>query len=233
MNFITKIKVGIAVALVTAPAFVNGQSYNITPNDTLIVNAPFNDLNHFTIQQNNLTSGSLIFSWQQILLDIPTGWTANLCDNGHCYPGFPLSGTMDTIFVGAYGLMSIGVDPDTISGTAIIQYAVWEENTPAQADTLTWIITANRTTGILESKIKNDFSIFPNAANKYINILTNLQAGFQYLIYDASGKQIKQGNSTSHFFTVPLDNFANGNYTISIIDLNKNIFTKQFIIQKR
>ena len=233
MNFITKIIVGCAVALATAPAFVFGQNYDLTPNDTLIVNAPFNDLNHFTIQQNNLTSGSLVFSWQQILLDIPIGWEANLCDNGNCYPGFPLSGTMDTIFVGAYGLMSIGVDPDTISGTAIIQYAVWEESTPTEADTLTWIITANRTTGILETKIKNEFSIFPNAANNYINILTNLQKGFQYLIYDGSGKQVKQGNSNSYSLSVPLHSFANGNYTISIIDLNKNIFTKQFIIQHR
>lgn len=231
MNIITKIIAGCAVALVTAPAFVFGQNYNITPNDTLIVNAPFNRLNHFTIQQNNLTTGSLVFSWQQVFLDIPIGWEANLCDNGNCYPGFPFSGTMDTIFTGSYGLMSIGVNPDTISGTAIIQYAVWEESTPSEIDTLTWIITANGTTGILETKIKNKFSIYPNAANNYINILTNLPKGFQYLIYDASGKQIKNGNSTSHFICVPLHNYANGNYTISIIDFNKNIFTKQFIIQ--
>ncbi len=221
------------MAFAIATTFVYGQNYKITPNDTITATAPFSALNHFTIQQNNLIKGTLVFSWQQILLDIPKGWTANLCDNGHCYPAFPTGGTMDTVFKGDYGLMSIGIFPDTISGTAVVRYAVWESNTPKHLDTLTWIISANETTGTFKTKKNNDFSIYPNVANNNINIFTNLSAGFQFLICDANGKQIEKGNSTSNEIFISTANFSNGNYTISIIDLNHNIYTKQLIIQHK
>ena len=155
-SWIFNIKVGLTVAFAAVTTFVCGQSYIISPNDTLIDTAPFSNLTHFNIQQINLTSSPLVFSWQQIGLSIPAGWDANLCDNGNCYAGFPISGTMDTVFSGDYGLMSVGINPYTISGTAIIQYTVWEENTPQQIDTLTWIISAEATSGI-----KNNTSGIP------------------------------------------------------------------------
>ena len=145
---ISKFSVLVAAISLVAADTLYAQNYNITPNDSVVAVAPFNDFNHFTIQENNLTTNALIFSWQQVLLSVPAGWTANLCDAGHCYTGFPVTGTMDTVFNGDFGLMSIGVDPGTILGTAFIQYVVWEESTPLQKDTLTWIITANGSTGI-------------------------------------------------------------------------------------
>ena len=119
---------------VNAITFAYGQSYSITPNDSIVSNTSFNTTTHFDIQQNNLTAGSLVFSWQLVALNFPAGWTASLCDNANCYGGFPAGGTMDTVFTGNNGFISIGINPDTITGTALIQYVVWEASTPTQVD---------------------------------------------------------------------------------------------------
>jgi hypothetical protein len=50
----------------------NGQRYFIVPNDSLIVNAPFNELSHFTIQQQNNTFGQLFLHWERISLNVPS-----------------------------------------------------------------------------------------------------------------------------------------------------------------
>ncbi len=192
--WIFKIKVGLTAAFAVVTTFVCGQSYIITPNDTLMDTTPFNNLTHFNIQQLNLTSTPLVFSWQQIGLSIPAGWDANLCDNGNCYAGFPVSGTMDTVFNGDYGLMSVGINPYTISGTAIIQYTIWEENTPQQIDTLTWIISAD-----VNSGIKNNTSEIPKIwLNQNIIHIQNISGQFSTLqLVDLSGNLVFTTNINS------------------------------------
>ena len=226
-----KLKIGFAVAFATAATFACGQSYSLYPADSIVANAPFDDLTHFNILQNNLTEDSLTLSWQQISLDIPIGWTGYLCDNGQCYIDFPNSGTMNTVYSGEYGLMAVGINPLQIEGTAFIQYTVWDQNFPAQVDTLTWVIDASGVSKLYISETDFSFNIFPNIAYKNITISTNLKDGFQYMIFDLNGKLVVKGNSFSNIEILPVENFANGNYTISIFNKIKVFTTKKFIIQ--
>ena len=231
MLFSLKRLVLVVVFLLASTSIFFAQSYSISPNDSIVVVTPYSDLNHFTIQQNNLTNGYLVFSWQQVSLNIPVGWTANLCDAGNCYPGFPTNGTMDTIFSGNYGLMSLGINPDTIIGTAIIRYAVWEVNTPAQIDTLTWIITANGSVGIIDLRDKNNFSIYPNPAKNSVSIVSDFQSEFSFTMNDIVGKEIYSGTSVNNNISLSICNFPNGVYSISIFNKGNYIETKKIVIQ--
>ncbi|MBC7383259.1 MAG: T9SS type A sorting domain-containing protein [Bacteroidia bacterium] len=226
-----KLKTGLAVVLTTATVFTFAQSYNITPNDTFMDLTPFNKLSHFTIQQNNLTNGKLLFNWQQLVLNIPSGWTANLCDNGHCYADFPVKGKMDTVFKSEYGMMSLGIDPGMVSGTALIRYAIWEQSTPENMDTLTWIISSNSATGFTETEPDKSLLIFVDVSGDNIHLLTSLNKGFYCSISDISGKQVYSENFIFSTANISSENFPNGFYNILIMDSNKNIKTKKIMIQ--
>jgi hypothetical protein len=225
------IEVVLAAVLTAATPFLYGQSYTITPNDTIEAIAPLNDLKHYNILQLNNTGEKLVLSWQQLKLSIPKGWLANLCDNGHCYNDFPLSGTMDTVIGSDYGLMSVGIDPGTIPGNGIIQYMVWDINFPLKKDTLTWIITANKTSNLRVLEDDISFNVFPNPANTSLEITSDLSSVYKVIISDVLGKEIYSIISYKNSILVCTENFPNGLYNVSTWNKNKVIDSKKIAIQ--
>lgn len=206
------------------------QSYSITPNDSMEGSVPFNDLYHFIIQQNNLTEDNIILSWEKIYTEIPEGWLAYLCDLGFCYGDFPESGTMDTVPPGEYGLLSIGLNPFEITGTAVIKYSVWDENHPEKMDTLTWIINSESSTA-LESSSTNKVIIYPNPAKDLIIIHFSFQDHLNYKITNSSGINVDQGTILNSQPQISLNSLAEGVYFITIYD-EKTVYSERFIIQR-
>lgn len=230
INSYYRILLAVAGMLATAGNLF-AQQYTIAPNDSIVAYAPFNDITHFTITQPNTSGHKLLLSWQQVFLSIPGGWTANLCDNGHCYSDFPLSGTMDTIYNGDYGLMSAGIDPGSINGTAIIRYALWEAAAPEHKDTLTWIITAVNTTGTNETQAFPVLSLYPNPAPNSIYITT--RSALDFTITDVTGKQVLSGTLKAGVNSIDTRQIPEGNYFISAFTPDKEkIVTQQLIIQQ-
>ena len=227
---INKLKLFVIAFFLVVTNSLIAQNYSITPNDTVIVTVPFNDLYHFNIQQNNLTAGYLIFSWEKIQVTYTEGWEANLCDNGNCYIGFPDSGTMDTVFNGDYGLMSIGINALEIPGTATVQYVVWEENTPFQMDTLTWFVSTESPSNLENATSELFVLIYSNGSDKSINIETTLIDGFDFVISDMLGRKIESGKSTSPNLQVDTNGLKNGIYLVSISQNMHTIKTSRVII---
>ncbi len=214
--------------------FVYSQSYTITPKDSIVAFASFNKLTHFNIQQNNQSGRTLILNWKRIAVSIPTGWAANLCDNAHCFTDFPESGTMDSVFNTEYGLLAVGINPDTIQGTAWVQYEVWDLNYPNNKDTLTWIISSNNITGINKVEFHNYNlpGVYPNPASDFFYINTGMQSGFEFLIIDMYGKEIQKGvNELNGKEEVSSVNLANGVYQIIISKNKKPVSTTRINIQ--
>ena len=207
-----------------------GQSYSITPNDSMEGSVPFNDLYHFIIQQNNLTDDNIILSWEKIYAEIPGGWLAYLCDLGFCYGNFPDSGTMDTVPAGEYGLLSVGVNPFEINGTGAVQYRVWDEAHPEKVDTLTWIINSENTTSI-KNTFPNNFIVYPNPAKNQFTICSSLEDNKNYKITNCNGIIVGQGDLHSSQTQITLNAFPEGIYFIIIYD-DTNTFSERFIIQR-
>ncbi len=207
-----------------------GQSYSITPNDSMEGSVPFNDLYHFIIQQNNLTEDNIILSWEKIYAVIPEGWLAYLCDLGFCYGNFPDNGTMDTVPAGENGLLSVGINPFEISGTGIVQYTVWDVAYPEKIDTLTWIINSESETGI-EFSSPNEFKVYPNPAKNQITIHSLFQDNNNYKITNCNGIVVEQGTMLSGRSEISLMSLPAGIYFIAIYD-ERNVSSKSFIIQR-
>jgi hypothetical protein len=134
------------IMLVFAAAFVavNTASaqpvFYSTPKDTITASLTSGVKGSYMFRQYATGTGTLNLSWKQIEAALPTGWEANLCDNGTCYLNLPAAGSMNAVPAGDYGLMKLDITPHINDGTAVIRYAVWDTGTPASSDTLTWII---------------------------------------------------------------------------------------------
>jgi hypothetical protein len=170
-----------------------GQNYVISPDDTLIATAPYNDLTIFDIFMQNTANNKISLSWTTISSNIPTGWDYSLCDLGTCYPGLPAGATMDSVNVGGQGFLGLNINPYALPGTATVRIYVYETGNQANGDTLTWIINS-APTNINEVTLESLVSIYPNPAIDMINIgmtSTDRQIAFVEL-YTITGKKLIQ-----------------------------------------
>jgi hypothetical protein len=161
------------------------QSYYHSPNDTIMENAEFNDVNVFNITQLHPTADTLYFKWYKQSIEMPGTWEASICDVGHCYTTLRDSGIMDPIYPGDAGLMSLHIDPKFEAGTATIRYTIFAENTPERVDTLTWIITASGPTGFNEPDLSQ-----PEIINNGKEIICkNLKGEYsKAFLYNSNGR---------------------------------------------
>ena len=229
MKFIRlEISMVVTAIMIAVTNILPAQNYSITPDDTIIGWVPYNDIYHFNFLQNNLTTGSLIFSYEKVDVVYPIGWTANLCDNGTCFEGFPNSGTMDTVFNGDVGLMSVGINPGVIPGSSLVQYAIWEVSTPEIVDTLTWIVTAGEPTIIDEISSIFDFIFNPQIHSLLIS--SNINDGFEYFVCDLTGRALIKGKSFQSEVSIDVASFKTGIYFIYILKWQTIVKGKQLFI---
>lgn len=231
MSILSKIVLSVA-AIFAATDISFAQSYSIVPNDTINMIGMMEDLETLSIQQLNTSTNILQLKWAKLNESVPAMWEASVCDNQVCYTSLVDSGSMNPINPNDYGLLLTHITPHVNYGTAVIRYVVWDITNPASKDTLTYILTVTTTSGSPDVENKNAFSIFPNPASENINIISNLPAGFQFLITDISGKEIEKGISKANSVSVNTKNLQNGIYCVSLFIENKIITTKQLIIQK-
>ena len=228
-----RFKFVLSVAVVIAATDISfAQSYSIVPNDTINMIGMMEDLETLSIQQLNVSTNTIQLKWSKVSENVPALWDASVCDNYTCYTSLLDSGSMNPISPNDYGFLLLHITPHVNYGTAIIRYVIWDVNAPWLRDTLTYILTVTATAGITDIENKNVFHIFPNPANECVSIISKLKTGFQFLVSDVSGKEIKKGISKANSISVNTENLQNGIYWISLFTENKIITTKQLIIQK-
>ncbi len=222
-------KIICVVAIIATTQISFAQNYIHSPNDTLIANAVFDDVGVFNINQLHPNNDTLFFRWKKWLVNIPTTWEASMCDVGHCYTSVVDSSTMDAVYPTDIGIMSLHLNPHFEAGTGIVQVLFWEQKTPTQIDTLTWVITANGALAIGTNEYKNAIQIFPNPSSNQLTISTNLENGFWYAIYDVLGNAIENGFSINDKIHLNTSYYLNGNYSL-IISTDKNFQQIKFQI---
>lgn len=121
----------------------NTQGYYHSPNDTLWASTVLDQQVTMNITQVHTSNDTLQFVWQKLLVDLPFGWDATICDNSNCNLALIDGDTTLPVLPGDDGLLLIHCTPQITTGVGIIQYTMFEINQPTQLDTLTWIIEAN------------------------------------------------------------------------------------------
>lgn len=230
MGVLSKIVLLVVVIFATTDISF-AQSFSNTPKDTVNTIGILEDVETLSIQQRNISSNTIILSWEKVSETIPLLWEASVCDNQTCNTSLVDNGTMNPIVPTDYGFLLLHITPHTNYGTAIVRYAVWDIATPTLKDTLTYILTVNAPSTINETENKNVFSIFPNPATESIHVVFADNKQHLFEIHNSVGEKISSG-ITSTNYKLPVSNLNNGIYTISILSENQIIHTKKFLIQK-
>jgi hypothetical protein len=193
INFSKSCKILIVVFATTINISM-AQSYHHSPNDTIISNAPFDDVSVFNIIQVHTIADTIQFKWEKQSVYLPATWEATLCDYAHCYTTLEDTGTTDPIVYGGDGLMSLHINPYFQAGTGIIRYSIYATNSPFQVDTLTWIITATAPSGI--EKTSDSQPLIYNVRNQIV--CKNLNNNYsRALLYDLNGRLLLDKNISS------------------------------------
>lgn len=200
------------------------QNYLLSPGDSIVATAQFDDLAVYNILENNISSDSLFLSWKKVSAYVPVGWEAVNCDNNNCYTELKDSGDMLPVVVGEYGLMSVHVTPHQNEGTAIIQYVIWETFNQPIADTLTWIISAG-TTGIEDEPV--DAANFIIVGNQLF-VQNNVGADALLRVFDIRGRILVQTNITSVISAIDMSHIPAGVFLIDLQNAGTHLVKKIF-----
>lgn len=212
-------KIYTSVAAIILAACLNNtsaQTYSISPNDTLVVTAPYNTLSIYDIFQDNITSTPIDLGWTLITNNLYPGWDYSLCDLGHCYTGLPSGGQMDPVPVAGQGFLGLNVDPGTVSGTGIVRIYVYDITAPNNGDTLTWIVSTPPV-GIETYSSALQFDLFPNPSIDHILVQTTAPAdeSIEISITDMTGRiLVASVQSNGSQYIVNIAALPPGNYLL-------------------
>ena len=229
MTNIYKILLSVVV-VITAIDTSSAQTYSIIPNDTINMTGIMEDMETLSIQQLNISNGILTLAWQKVSENIPLNWETNVCDNVICYASLINGGTMNPVSPGDYGFLLVHVTPHVNYGTGTIRYAVWDVAFPLIKDTLTYILTVNAPTGVIEDKNITQLSVYPNPADESISFYNKALLSLNYKISDAAGKLIETGHSSSELITINTAAFKGGVYYLSVQSEKGNLQKFKFTI---
>ena len=222
----------LAVAVLLAAAnILSGQSYTLSPNDSIVKQGMMEDLETLSIEQLNTSNDTLILKWQKVSEAVPASWEAGVCDNSFCNTTLIDSGTMNPVLPGEYGLLLIKITPHVNFGTARVRYAVWDAAIPAKKDTLTYILKTENSLALHPTEYTFNRSFYPNPANSTVYILGNDEKGFHYSLTDASGKVVLSGVSKARSMAENIAELPSGVYSLAVYSINNTSTIKKLIIQ--
>ena len=212
---------------------LKSQTYQILPNDTLVVTAPYNTITIFDIYQQNISGAPLNLGWTLIQNGLVAGWDFSLCDYTTCYAGFPASGTMTTVPDSGQGFLGVNVDPTNISGTGIVRFYVFDVTDPNGGDTLTWNISTPPV-GIDDFMSVAQLSVYPNPATSdvFVNV-TGSTANGVVTVNDVAGRVVAGGIQTAPGnFRVDVATLPAGNYILVYTDRDGVTEQRRLIITR-
>ncbi len=202
----------LAAILLFAANAAFSQVYANSPSDSVIALATMDELKVCNISQLHSGTNTLHLKWRKLSAASPIGWDISLCDYAHCYTTLPDTGSMDPVFPGDVGLMSLHVTPHTVNGTATIVYALWDASAPSHIDTLTWVVSCTNTSTTLLTI--GSPTVFAYGKNVYVN-----NAGLYYeaaIVYDIDGRVVAQRHLPGVEERITLPWLPDGVYTVRL-----------------
>jgi hypothetical protein len=187
----------------------------------------------YNFTNNSLDATDTMFSWKLIEINMPSTWTAQICDPFACLEG---SGTLG--FESSYSILnSMGNNTGVFlldffsngnSGTGVMKVAIKSVKT-GFSDTIiaegkVWPVSVKET-----AKQNKEFSFYPNPAKDELVLKYNSKENFQVEIFNILGSKVKTFSLFGGQTTVNIQDLENGIYFLRFKDDGKTMsktFTK-------
>lgn len=204
------------------------QSFYHSPNDTLFANSFLDQQVTMNITQVHTANDTLQFVWQKLLVDLPVGWEATICDNSNCNLALIDSDTTLPVLPGDDGLLLVHCTPHITQGIGIIQYTIYELHDPLNLDTLTWIIDASA----LSLDNKNQQEVFFQVKNHTLiwNGDDNSSVDLNVIGIDGRMVYAYSGTSKNEFL---LNEISTGYYWVILLSKGKYFKQKIYVNENK
>lgn len=208
-----------------------GQSFTLSPNDTIEGTYPDNSFAYDYIYVDNNSGGPLTINFTLISNTcISNGWFNNMCTNVTCYSNVPSSGSLGAIPNGGQGYFRYQCGFDGFSGTGWMRLRVYESGNPSNADTLTYLYHVYNTASIENSNANATIKMYPNPAIDILNIQSKYMMANGFIqIRDISGKIMLQQLFISGLSSIQVSQFPAGVYFASVYDGNNIVYSGKFL----
>ena len=225
----------IIITLLVLTNFVVAQNFTIIPKvgkgQASTLKDKIEVIVNFT--NNAIDATDTAFSWEVIELNMPTTWTAQICDPFTCIEGsgklgFKSSFSKGTAVGNNTGFFSLDFFSNGNSGNGIMKVAIKSVKT-GFTDTITaegkvWLVSVKETV-----KQNKDFSFYPNPAKDELVLKYNSKENFQVEIFNILGSKVKTFSLYGGQTTVNIQDLESGIYFLRFKDDGKTIsktFTK-------
>ena len=220
---------------------VMSQTFSILPSNAISDTAACGTSPHAnTIYISNPTSSALDLKYTVVSNAMPdiACWDYMFCDWNQCFPYLPSGTTYPQVLIPANtytASMILDVTPFNNKGQGSFVITILETNNPSNSQTVTWNIYGcqtgtNCTAGIFETVDNNNFVLFPNPAEDFINVeITNSYKPCSSIqVYNVVGEKLLEYSGIKNNKTkIDLTKLPAGGYFIKYYS-GEGVSVKQF-----
>lgn len=198
---------------------VFAQEFNSHPRNQTVTGpvTKFELVGHAFIKN---VSGDTTFTWKRINNDLPTNWEAAICDNQTCW-GTDVDRNVIFIREGDSSILDPHFYPSNTDGIGYNRVIVWRGNDSLNADTLEFNADTWGTSARLIKGGNKDLTVYPNPANKELNLRFEASATATVEIYDVLGKKMKSYTHTGNTSSTNISDLKPGLYIIKVTEGDK------------
>ncbi len=170
---------------------LSAQTFFPWPANTLHQELAFNEANECYIFFDNPSGDTLRLKWRQLELQLPDGWTADLCDYGLCYTGIPANGIMNPVYDTIRPYLKLIVQPHQIPGSAWLWFRAIEIGHDANFQDVYFSLTTPGTVAV-SNPAPAAVRVFPNPASTELVLENNTAESLPLRFWDFSGRLLWQ-----------------------------------------
>ncbi|HOY05563.1 MAG TPA: T9SS type A sorting domain-containing protein [Saprospiraceae bacterium] len=220
-------KITAFIAFLLAGQALFAQTFSAWPSTVLNQELAFNEANECYIYFDHPAVDTLHLKWRQLVVMLPEGWTADLCDYGLCYTGIPVNGVMNPAYDTIRPYLKLIVQPNTTAGSAWLWFRAIEIGHDANFLDVYFNLYTPGTVGVKDAD-KGIVRVFPNPASNTLFLENTATVELPCMLSDMSGKPIWQGALASKATqTIDLTPYSAGLYFLRSAGKTEKIFIQK------
>lgn len=210
------------------------QSFSWIADDTMTTTLVGDGYAVMKMEQKNETGDTLNLAIEVLSNELSGDWDGMVCVYGMCLGMLPDAGVtakMNPVYGSDNGYVRLTIGGNNTVASGSMRIKVYDVDSPAMADTGTWIVSSIKDTSetsIKELNEKSLVNVFPNPSNGFINVSSQSIGVEEVSIFNIIGQQIEK--FTLSAFDSKRIELNKGVYFVVVSTENRQSYTEQVVI---
>jgi hypothetical protein len=165
--------------------------FGVEPSAQMLTIIPNTGANEVWMYFPNTSSDSILLTWRRIEVNLPAGWSVDLCDYGTCVADVPAAGQMNKLAPNQSAYLKLIVQPKGVDGVATLRFRVaMTQNSALYRDVAFEVRTQAVSVGA-EPQLSAQLVAYPNPVQNELKV-NFAPVGGKLLLCDAFGRVLAQ-----------------------------------------